>query len=118
MNNIYNNKKPCDCSYCSQFYFARLQKNNYQKIKNTQVNTHVNSHIDTNTNTDKNENYTKEANNNIKKDNYLENKNLTLNDFDKITYLKKLDCNIEEISKQTNLSYSIVEYVINIIMWK
>ena len=77
------NKKQCNCSFCHQFYFNRLQKYNCdKKMKNNA------------------------------------NETFTLDDLDNITFLKSLEFDTKEISKQTNLSHSIVDYVINIITWK
>lgn len=93
-NNMVNMIKPCDCSFCLQFYVARLQKYKYNKYIEKKKN-----------------NKLEEKHNNDK----TLNKNFTLSDLETITHLKSLDCDTNEISKQTNISYSIVDYVIKII---
>lgn len=82
--------KPCGCTFCSQFYFIRIQKYKHKK------------------NLEKRENYKGLQNPNP-------NKEFTIGDLDTITHLKSLNCDTQEISKQTNLSYSIIDYVINMI---
>jgi hypothetical protein len=93
--NIGNITKPCDCTFCSQFYVARLQKYRYNKYL------------------EKNKNNKLEE-----KHNKTIDKNFTLSNLETITHLKSLDYDAGEISKQTNISYSIVDYVIKIITYK
>lgn len=123
MDKISKGVKPCECNFCSQFYFIRIQKyihnKNSEKFKELEEDNKENL-----INITKSEN----INNLIieKKTNYNTSDNLiinkkkefTLNDLDTITFLKSIDCDTEEISKQTNLSYSIVDYIINMIYWK
>ncbi len=82
------NHKPCNCTFCSQFYFKRQE--NYKFNKQNKL-TNVENKINT------------------------ENKTVTLSDFENIRILKSLNCDTDEISKQTNISYSIVESIIKII---
>ena len=90
--------RPCDCSFCSQFYIARLQKYRYNRYleKYNMIDQNIKKY----------------------KNDKTDNKNFTLSDLETITYLKSLDCNTDDISKQTNISYSIVEYIIKILSYK
>ena len=114
MDKTPNLLRPCECNFCSQFYFIRIQKNIYKKkLKNFKEleedkRDNINNLIIEKKN---NDNTTKNLITN-------EKKAFTLNDLDKITFLKSIDYDTEEISKQTNLSYSIVDYVLNMIYWK
>lgn len=99
--------KPCDCTYCMQFRFARIRNHNYKKnITNTNKNfTNTNENF-TNTNknfTNTNENFTNT------------NKKFTLDDLDKVTLLKESNLDTKEISLQTNISPSIINRIINML---
>ena len=80
------NNYDCECSLCNLYYIRRIKKKY---------------------------NYSKKTDNSNLSNNIIENKNFTLNDLDLITQLKNL--NPEEISKQTNISNSIVNYILSII---
>ncbi len=98
------NKKPCTCTFCMQFYFNRIE--NYKYNKNNKSTKLVVRKIINNVDLD-------QKNNNPSN----KNKTFTLSDLENITLLKSLECDTDEISKQTNLSYSMVEYVIKMISW-
>ncbi len=89
-------KKPCNCIFCIQFLFNRIRKYNYDN------NYHIN-HI--------------YQNDDPKISNKLIEKVFTIDDLDNIRFLKSIKCDTTEISKQTNLSYSMVEYIIKMISW-
>lgn len=87
-NNNYEIKS-CNCSFCSQFYFARVRKynNKHKKISN-------------------------------KNDTTETPKQFTLKDFDTISNLKSLGFNNKEISEKSNLPKSLVDYIIEKITYK
>lgn len=97
---------PCDCSFCNQFCFARLNKYKHKYNKEKM-------------NTIKNEDKSSQ-NNNLPNDVNitLNDVNITLNDLDKITFLNSLEYEPNEISKQTNISHSIIDYILNIMIGK
>ena len=106
--------KPCECSLCLQFIFSRNQIHKYKKnCKQKELQIEQNN-INTNTYNKKNDD-AKYSNSNKDDEVSNENKNFTVNDLDRITHLKSLDFNTEEISKQTNLSHLVVDYIINMI---
>jgi hypothetical protein len=138
MNELIDNKKSddkkqdmsikikyCECSFCSQFYFIRNQKykKNLEKQKKTiKINESNNNNLNNNNlnnNNLNNNNLNNTKNNTIDSiDNDQisdEKKGFTLSDLDNITYLRSLNYDNDEISKKTNLSNSVVNYVINIL---
>lgn len=96
----------CNCSYCTQFFFARnhkkiTKKNTHQnEILHKDVSTHVNTLIQP----ERSENH-----NNI---------NFTIKDMDTIYQLNQMQLDIAEISNRSNLPKSVVEYILKIINWK
>lgn len=92
------NKKICDCSFCSQFLYTRLQK--YSHLKKNQTN-------------QKNQKNQVDVINQIKND-----KSFTLEELNNVITLKSMKLETEEISQQTNLSYSMVIYILELIYWK
>ena len=72
----HNNSKPCDCRFCSQFYFMRMKKYNYDKTQKL---------------------IKLQNNNKDNKDNKDNTDNNTLKDLDKISLLKSQNSNTEEI---------------------
>lgn len=89
-----NNSKPCDCRFCSQFYFMRMKTRKYNYDKNSKSNQLINS---------------------LNNDN---NNNFTLKDLDNVSSLKSQNLNTEEISQKTNLTYDIVNNILKIINYK
>lgn len=100
-NKIYNNKQ-CNCTFCYQFLFNRIK--NY-KHNNKIFNSSSNS----------NSNYPDINNDKTITDKQNDKTYFTLNDYSNVKLLKSLECDTTEISKQTNLPYSIVEYIISLI---
>lgn len=89
------NNKPCNCIFCVQFYFNRI--NNYKFNKNNKLY--------------EQDNFKKLIN----AEKIVNNKTFTISDLEKIRTLKSLGLSTNDISKQINLSHSIVEYIIKII---
>lgn len=102
--------KYCDCSFCSQFYFARNKKYRKNIGKQNKIIKIYESNND-NINNLKNNNIDNINNNQTPN----ETKKFTLRDLDNITLLKSLNCDNDEISKNTNLSNSVINYVMNML---
>ena len=101
------NKKICDCSFCSQFLYTRLQK--YSHLKKNQKNqTNQKNQVDVINQTNQ-----VDVINQIKND-----KSFTLEELNNVITLKSMKLETEEISQQTNLSYSMVIYILELIYWK
>lgn len=138
MNHNYN----CNCTYCTQFFFARNNKKIYEKklkndieqnIKNNQNNLNqlkasittneINfNNLDDNTNnTDISMTFRQKINKNLNENNelnYDSDTNFTLKDMDVVYQLNLMNLNSNDISNITKISKSVVEYILDIINWK
>jgi hypothetical protein len=102
--------KPCECNFCNQFYFARSRNYQYLKNKNQIYKKKL----------DENDLFILEKNNainndgiDIKIDLEKDQKKFTLNDLDVVSILDSQNYNLDEISKTTNLSESLVKYILS-----
>lgn len=105
---------PCNCSYCSQFYFLRVKYNNYIK-KNINNNDILNNKINNNDIV---------MNDVVNKKNKIENNKLndekifSVRDLELVRDLNEQNMNSNEISEKTNIPYSIVNYLVQVINYK
>lgn len=97
----------CNCSYCTQFFFAR----NHKRIKNQQNSTN-------NTNNTNITNVTNKTTNNATNDTDSTNINFTLKDMDTIYQLNLIKLNSDDISDITKMPKTMVEYILELINWK
>ena len=87
----------CNCSFCNQFYFLRLSRQQYIKSLNNLDNSV--KYNDTN----------KEG----KLSNTINNNSFTIIDYDIVKSLSELNLNSDQISKKTNISKSFVQYILS-----
>jgi len=123
-------KKPCNCNFCNQFFFARQKKNYYSKQKDDIYGKKIDSNniinfetklipkpdIESNDIIDKKTNDETNTDDKQQTEKSLE---FTLKELDIVSTLILYDMNTKEISKQTNISESVVQHILNTIyFWK
>lgn len=119
-----NNSKPCGCSFCSQFYFSRSRNHIY---KNNKKNNSKKIILDNSIQSETKQHYITENDDTLKINSQIElNKpsqnnlnseenSFSLMDLDIVTELYINNNNPEEISKKTNMTFSMVNDILKII---